>query len=348
LFEDADIISGAEAQELLHLETIIEHGLHTFVDVGTALLKIRDSRLYRTAFDTFEDYCRQRWGLKRQRAYELIDAATVVGNLSEISDIQPARESHAAPLAALPPETQRVVWQQAVETAPNGKVTAAHVQSVVDEYKAPIVLRTCPRCGKQWAAPLDYCPYCNHTIDERIAALRKPLPLAAANHAVSDNPDYDGDEWYTPATYIEAARSVMGAIDLDPATSAAAQEVVKAATWYTKQDDGLSVPWEGRVWINPPYSMPLIRQFTSKLIDEYENGNVTQAIILTNNSSDTAWFHDLLSHYPACFTRGRVQFWRPDHDAFGARQGQVLFYLGDNIEAFTHVFCAFGQVVQRI
>jgi phage N-6-adenine-methyltransferase len=170
------------------------------------------------------------------------------------------------------------------------------------------------------------------------------------NHAISDSPGYDGDEWYTPPEYTDAACLVMGNIDLDPASCAEAQKVIQASTYYTKEDDALrpEVAWTGRVWLNPPYSMPLIKQFVSKLIDEYDAGNVTEAIIITNNSSDTAWFHSLLERFPACFTYGRVHFWRPNHEDFGTRQGQTLFYLGDNVQRFREVFGKFGQVVAKI
>jgi phage N-6-adenine-methyltransferase len=302
-------LTVAECDRLTALEQTIERGLQTFVEVGNALLEIRDSRLYKQ-FGTFEDYCRERWGMQRNYANKMIAAAEVVGNLGTIVPILPVTESQARPLTALEPDLQRIAWQRAVDTAPDGKVTAAHVASVVDSFV--------------------------------------PLRLAAANHVVSDDPDYDGDEWYTPADYIEAARCVMGGIDLDPASCDAAQETIQAGTYYTKQDDGLAMPWSGRVWLNPPYSTPLIRHFVSKLIEEYYSGNVTEAVILTNNSSDTGWFHDLLSRYPACFTRGRVQFWRPNHDDFGARQGQTLFYLGSNVTAFRDTFSQFGQVVGRL
>ena len=59
-------------------------------------------------------------------------------------------------------------------------------------------------------------------------------------------------EHYTPSVYVEAARSVLGAIDLDPASCAAANRTVQAARYYDKVDDGLAQPWHGRVFVNPP------------------------------------------------------------------------------------------------
>jgi len=171
-----------------------------------------------------------------------------------------------------------------------------------------------------------------------------------AKALVSDKPTYDGDEWHTPTKYIKAAREVMGDIELDPATCATAQEKVQAKHFLTKEDDALLHPWFGRVWLNPPYSMPKIERFVDKLLSEFEGGNVIEAIMLVNNSSDTKWFHKLLSRFPACFTSGRVKFWHPAHKSFAARQGQTLFYLGPEwkAEIFLSVFSRFGIVVGRL
>jgi DNA N-6-adenine-methyltransferase (Dam) len=66
------------------------------------------------------------------------------------------------------------------------------------------------------------------------------------------------NEWYTPQRYIDAARDVLGEIDLDPATSAFAQSRIRAAAFFTQEDDGLTQDWNGRIWLNPPYAQPLI------------------------------------------------------------------------------------------
>lgn len=124
-------LSLTERGNLQRLEGIIERGLSTFNDVGAALSVIRDSRLYRESHKTFEDYCRDRWGMSKSYATQVIQATKVRENLVAIATVLPATESQARPLVGLQPEIQQKVWQQAVATAPNGNVTAAHVERTV-------------------------------------------------------------------------------------------------------------------------------------------------------------------------------------------------------------------------
>lgn len=289
---------------LSECEGIIERGLSTFVEVGNALLEIRDSRLYRESHATFEEYCRKRWGMARQRAHQLIGAAEAVSSLSKLFDKPPTTESHAAALAAIEPPLRASVWERALETAPEGKVTAAHVRETAREF------------------------------------VRTETPAPVYRH-VSD----DSYEWYTPTEYIEAARRVMGGIDLDPASCASANEVVGASAFYSLEDDGLTREFRGRVYLNPPYSYPAVEQFCQRLVEEYNAGKVKQAIVLVNNSTDSAWFHDLARACGAfCLTRGRVRYWGPN--SAQARQGQAFFYLGPARAAFMREFAAFGIVVE--
>lgn len=176
-----------------------------------------------------------------------------------------------------------------------------------------------------------------------------PLPLQVQAdkphvHVAQNSGEH---EWYTPPEYIVAARSVLGAIDLDPASSAAANEVVRAGTFYTIDDDGLNQSWSGRVWMNPPYQQPAVDDFCTRLAREYGAGTVTEAIVLVNNATETKWFQEVAAQCTAiCFPRGRVKFWHP-HKESAPLQGQAVLYLGRDAEAFRAAFVRFGFVTGR-
>ena len=150
-------------------------------------------------------------------------------------------------------------------------------------------------------------------------------------------------ERYTPAIYIEAARLVLGAIDLDPATSEQAQLLVRATKFFTEKTDGLKQEWHGRVWLNPPYHRELAPLFIDKLIGEITARHVSAAIVLTNNSTDTEWFAQAEAACAAmCFTKGRIKFTEPNGKEVLPTQGQTFFYFGNDVPGFASVFCRFG------
>ena len=103
----------------------------------------------------------------------------------------------------------------------------------------------------------------DHAVASLAAIADAPVARSMPDgNALKSDPN---DEAYTPEWIIAAARMVMGGIDLDPASCAAAQEVVRADRWVGLPDDGLDVDWAGRVWLNPPWSAK--RPWVEKLLD---------------------------------------------------------------------------------
>jgi hypothetical protein len=154
-------------------------------------------------------------------------------------------------------------------------------------------------------------------------------------------------EWYTPSEYVEAGRRVMGGFDIDPASCAQANETIRATTYYTKETNGLDKDWIGRCWLNPPYGA-LTPKFTARLEDQYQSGNVTEAIaVLSSNSLITAWFTPLWQ-YIICFPRRRINFENPDGMAASATHGTVFVYLGHQEQRFYNEFKEFGYIVKQV
>jgi hypothetical protein len=117
-------------------EETIERGLKTFHEVGAALLKIRDGRLYRHKHKTFEQYCRDRWGFTRMRASQLIASASVCENVNHGLQTQSINERQARELARLPAAQQQDAWQEAIDQT-DGKPTAAVVREIVKRRLEP-------------------------------------------------------------------------------------------------------------------------------------------------------------------------------------------------------------------
>lgn len=179
-------------------------------------------------------------------------------------------------------------------------------------------------------------------VDRWRASMSLPSQGVAENHRALGTHE---NEWYTPAQYVEAARQVMGEIDLDPASNAQAQRWIKAKQFFTKEQNGLDKQWIGRVWLNPPYAQPAIAHFCEKMVEEFKAGRVVEAVMLTHNYTDTSWFHLAESACTAlCFTRGRIKFVDPSGDVCAPTQGQAFFYYGDRPQVFAEVFRNVGFV----
>ena len=322
------ILNIDESHELERCEVVIKQGLQTFIEVGQALMTIREKRLYRIGFKTFEDYCTHKWGMVQQSATRLIRAYETVTNLQSepMGSVLPQSERQIRPLTSLEPEIQKEVWTEVVKTH-GDNITAAKVQTVVNDWK-PIDIEI-----KEAKANPMFSPDIEVIIEDKKSKAH-----------VSNNSGEN--EWYTPECYIESARLVMGSIDLDPASSEIANQTVNANLFYTQEEDGLSKEWFGNIWMNPPYSQPLIFQFISKLV---ESNQVNQAIVLVNNGTETKWGQLLMKHSSAvCFHQGRIRF----VDKYGnlgdaPLQGQMICYLGSEVNNFVNEFNQYGTILRK-
>ena len=157
------------------------------------------------------------------------------------------------------------------------------------------------------------------------------------------------NNWGTPPKYIESARKVMGSIDTDPASNDAAQQIVKAAIYFTEEYSGFGHPWYGNVWLNPPYGRGLALPFLESLVDQYINGLVNQAIILTNAVYDIPWWNTTVGEVCSaiCLPDHRIQFINPDtgEPQKGNNKNQLFTYIGDNPDAFCEEFNQYGLCV---
>lgn len=181
-------------------------------------------------------------------------------------------------------------------------------------------------------------------------------------------------DYYTDPKILEAARAVMGGIDLDPASSHAANKHVKAKIYAGVQFDGtfingLNEQWFGRIWMNHPFGRPETAcvqpcnrkkknpkhichsmdyfgnaAWVNKLVAEFVCDHVKEALCITYACTSEAWFQPLLM-LPQCFLCPRTNYYLPDGTVKkGVTKGSVVTYLGPNTNAFAKAFRDFGKI----
>lgn len=127
--EGSNLLKEVERRRLEKLEKVVSVGVESFLATGSALKEIRDQRLYREEFKSFDAYIKTRWGFDRSRAYQLIDASEIKAELSTIVDKAPKAEElktegQLRELASVPSESLAEVVQKAAEIAGNAPLTA--------------------------------------------------------------------------------------------------------------------------------------------------------------------------------------------------------------------------------
>lgn len=159
-----------------------------------------------------------------------------------------------------------------------------------------------------------------------------------------------GNEWYTPHPFVDAARRVMGGeIDLDPASCAYANQVVRAARFFDESADGLAQPWVAdRLWLNPPYGKTNGASnqgiWARRLIHEYQAGRAREAVMLVTVATDMKWFA-VVWDYAICFVAAKIHFYGPGGEERQHPQGAACVYFGNQDARFCAEFSAFGPTI---
>lgn len=159
------------------------------------------------------------------------------------------------------------------------------------------------------------------------------------------NQDSGSVEYYTPSEIVEAARICMGGIDIDPFSCERANQVVQAAHFFTKEDDGLTKDWNGRIWINHPFSRKNNLICIDKLFLEHTK-HMVEACCITFASTSEAWFQPLLRR-PQCYMSPRVRYQNPDGTIFQSPpKGSVVTYVGpgSGLTRFASAFQHLGVI----
>ena len=155
----------------------------------------------------------------------------------------------------------------------------------------------------------------------RLSSLNAILTVLGAGPVLSpagENPSFYAhagnssahEAWSTPSWILDRLYSVFEHFDLDPCSATKDRRLtrVKARTYFTASDDGLSLPWSGTVFVNPPYGREL-RFWTAKARTEFELGNARTVIALVPARTDTGWWHnDIAGKASIFFLKGRLSF----------------------------------------
>ena len=192
------------------------------------------------------------------------------------------------------------------------------------------------------------------TTRHRYQALNEQVREEEMNQAMQVLTSSECNEWYTPERITDAARAFMRGIDLDPASCRAANKWIRASVIFTERDNGLSLPWHGRVWLNPPYGKTRNRSnqdiWAEKLTREYRAGRVSEALMLTKCVPGYAWWEGLFRTWPVCFVEHRIFFHKLNNKGEVVKTGQAkagasLWHIGAREQEFKDFFAPWGRVI---
>lgn len=259
-------ISEINTNRYFELKAVVKK---SFFEAAAALKEINERKLYLAEFNSFDDFCKSEIGVGRQRGYELINAAQVVENVRGRVQILPENEYIARPLTKLEPEDQVEVWEKV--TSENETITHDIVKNVVRKHIQE----------RQSEENIGIVPESDLYREE-----------------VSRPPLTGPDEKRTPEEIYHAAFFALRGVTLDPCADE--DFALPVSRHFSKVENGLVLPWSGRVFVHPPAS--LVEEFIAKAVNELEEENIEAAVLYLPVEPWQPW-HELIKIYPRAYTR---------------------------------------------
>lgn len=324
-------------QRTTEIKALMKRAATDIIEIGQKLIEVKA----RLGHGYFGGWLRSEFDWHQNTAGNFMRVAEKFTNFVNLDGIAP---SALYLLAA--PSTPDSARQEAIERAETGeKITYSRATEIVTDHKGqdedddPLTPYE-EEIAKQYNER-----YAHYLTDEP-----EPEPLSPRAQQFGVMVSSETNEWYTPAHILELARLVLGTIDLDPASCAEANQTVQASAYYDQELNGLAQPWEGRIWLNPPYGKTAGRSnqdiWAENLIAEYEGGNTTEAILLVKAALGYNWFERLWYGYPTCFVRERLYFTAEDGSGDGqAKAATAIIYFGRDVTRFKSVFQTIGRVI---
>jgi hypothetical protein len=169
------------------------------------------------------------------------------------------------------------------------------------------------------------------------------LPLYPASNMEFPVPVVTADDYYTPEIVIACVHSLFGEIDLDPASHVEANRIVRARNFFQHSDNGLTYEWNGRVWVNPPFSQ--WKLWVPKIMNEVKSGRVEQICVYSAmRTITTKYFRPFLDIMQAmCVITGRIRLGGMGEGG-SPDDGHCVFYWGSELAKFQSEFGAIGSM----
>lgn len=255
------------------------------------------------------------FGFSENYIWRLHIANQIESNLLAPGQVGTIPEKQLRPLASLEPEQRREVWALAVQTAPDGKVTASHVERVVqqmisdDDMPDDDMLDGCHNCahfqsnsddgwctllerGITLEASFEYC-MCN--MEEWTPEVEIETTDLAVHFSSKT------DDWSTPQALFDLLNDEFN-FTLDVCAS---EQNHKCKKYYAEEDNGLIKTWRGVCWMNPPYG-DVIAAWVEKAFQSAIDG--ATVVCLVPARTDTRWWWDFCIHGEVRFLKGRLKF----------------------------------------